>query len=244
MARRKKKTPCPPLALWLVTFSDLVTLLLTFFVLLLTMSSMDQSFITRVTVQPVDVGQLQFKGAGRISIALEAVLELIEEPLEAMNKPQRIKDLLYPDQDLPPDVSRSTLDENLRVLRREDGLALVMTDTLLFPSGGSELDASARQLLDQIVPLLGYANEPVLIAGHTAANEAGQPAGDRGFALSAARAEAVLAHFVRSGLRNEQFSLSAYGDTKPLLVGPDADPAMNRRIESLIRTTRAIGSYS
>ncbi|SKA91081.1 chemotaxis protein MotB [Paucidesulfovibrio gracilis DSM 16080] len=242
MSPRKKKKACPPLALWLVTFSDLVTLLLTFFVLLLTMSSMDQSFITRVTVQPQDAGELNFKGAGRISIALEAVLELIEEPSEAVDKPRRIKDLLYPDQDLPPDVSRSTLNENLRVLERQDGLALVMTDKLLFPEGGSELDDTARQLLDQIIPLLGYANEPVFISGHTDGVEA---EGTEGFALSAARAEAVLAYFVRSGLPDERFSLAAYGDTKPLRAGDEPeDRAMNRRIEILIRTTRAIGSYS
>ena len=35
MARKKQKEVCPPLALWLITFSDLMTLLLTFFVLLL-----------------------------------------------------------------------------------------------------------------------------------------------------------------------------------------------------------------
>lgn len=240
--KRKKRKNCPPLALWLLTFSDLVTLLLTFFVLLLTMSSMDQSFITRVTVQPLDLGLMDAKGGGRISIAMQEVLELIDEPWEVLEKSQRIKDLLYPDQDLPNDVSRSTLDQNLKVLAREDGVALVLTDKLLFPRGGAELDDTARQILDQIIPLMGYANEPVFIAAHTDDNEA--PPAEL-FLLSVQRAEAILAYFVFSGLKNEQFSVAAYGDTKPLFQ-PDSPEhrAANRRIEILIRTSRAIGSYS
>lgn len=240
--KREKKQACAPLALWLVTFSDLVTLLLTFFVLLLTMSSMDQSFVTRVTVSPRDLGLMDYKGAGRISIAPEEVMEIIEDPLEALEKAQRIKDLLYPDQALPDDVSRSTLNENLKVLARDDGVSLVLTDKLLFPRGGSELDQTAREILDQIVPLLGYANEPVFLAAHT--DDAEVPSPQR-FVLSADRVEAVLGYFVRSGLKNEQFSIAAFGDTKPLY--PNDSPehrAANRRIEILIRTNRAIGSYS
>ncbi|MEF2146511.1 MAG: OmpA family protein [Desulfovibrionaceae bacterium] len=242
MARAKKKQKCPPLALWLVTFSDLVTLLLTFFVLLLTMSSMDQSFITRVTVQPLDLGPMESKGAGRISIRMEEVLEMIEEPWEALDKLNRIKDLLYPNEMLPDDISRSTLDENLTVLAREDGVALVLTDKLLFPQGGTELDETARLLLAQIVPMIGYLNEPVRIATYTDDREV--PA-DRLYALSVDRALAVVAFFVESGLRNEQFSLAAYGPTQPIFSNDTPEGrAKNRRIEILVRTTRAIGGYS
>ena len=240
--KRKKRTVCPPLALWLITFSDLVTLLLTFFVLLLTMSSMDQSFITRVTVMPLDLGVMDSKGAGRISIALQEVLELIDEPWEVLDKVERIKDLLYPDENLPNDVSRSTLNENLKVLARDDGVALVLTDKLLFPRGGFELDDTAREILSQVTPLLGYANEPVFISAHTDDTEAPR---EQLFELSARRVEAVLQYFVESGLKNEQFSIAAYGDTKPMYPNDSAaNRAGNRRIEILIRTNRAIGSYS
>ncbi|WP_022661997.1 OmpA/MotB family protein [Paucidesulfovibrio longus] len=240
--KREKRTVCAPLALWLVTFSDLVTLLLTFFVLLLTMSSMDQSFITRVTVMPLDLGVMDSKGAGRISIALQEVLELIDEPWEVLDKVERIKDLLYPDENLPNDVSRSTLNENLKVLARDDGVALVLTDKLLFPRGGYELDDTAREILDQVTPLLGYANEPVFISAHTDDAEAPR---EQLFELSAKRVESVLAYFIESGLRNEQFSIAAYGDTKPMYPNDSGEHrAANRRIEILIRTNRAIGSYS
>ena len=50
MARKKKKKGGEGLAAWLVTFSDLVTLLLTFFVLLLSMASMDRVMLSRMSL--------------------------------------------------------------------------------------------------------------------------------------------------------------------------------------------------
>jgi chemotaxis protein MotB len=134
------------------------------------------------------------------------------------------------------------LNENLKVLARDDGVALVLTDKLLFPRGGFELDDTAREILSQVTPLLGYANEPVFISAHT--DDAEAPP-DQLFELSARRVEAVLQYFIESGLKNEQFSIAAYGDTKRMYPNDsDAHRAANRRIEILIRTNRAIGSYS
>ncbi|MBU1247641.1 MAG: OmpA family protein, partial [Proteobacteria bacterium] len=221
---RKKDPPCPPLALWLVTFSDLVTLLLTFFVLLLTMASMDQSFLTRVTVMPLDMGPMDTKGGGQISIKLMAVLEYMENPWEVMEKQNRIKDLLYPDEVLPDDISKSTLEENMKVLVKDDGVALVFTDKLLFPVGGSELDDSARAILNQILPMLEYMSEPIRISGYADDQEA-QP-----YEVAMDRAIAVLTYYVEQGMANDRFSLSTAGADKPLVTGDsDAARAQNRR---------------
>lgn len=236
---RKKEPGCPPLALWLVTFSDLVTLLLTFFVLLLTMASMDQSFLTRVTVQPLDMGSMDAKGGGHISIAMQEVIEYLENPWEVLDKQNRIKDLLYPDDKLPDDISKSTLSENLKVLAKEDGVALVFTDNLLFPLGRAQLDGAAMSLLDQVYPLLDYMQEPIMISGHASANE------QRPYDVGADRALAVLRYFVDKGMPNDRFTISTAGADKPLYgTQTPGSQEQNRRVEILIRTTRALDSYS
>ncbi|MGE4505776.1 MAG: flagellar motor protein MotB [Desulfovibrionaceae bacterium] len=236
---RKKRQACPPLALWLVTFSDLVTLLLTFFVLLLTMSSMDQSFLTRVTVMPLDLGPMDAKGGGQISISLMEVIEYLENPWEVLEKQKRIKDLLYPDEALPDDISKSTLDENLQVLATDDGVALVFSDRLLFPEGGSQLDDSARSILDQVFPMLDYLQDPIRITGHADDREP-QP-----YEEAAQRALAVLAYLVERGMPDARFSLSSRGADEPMLPGEDdAARARNRRVEILVRTNKALDSYS
>lgn len=241
MLGKKKDPPCPPLALWLVTFSDLVTLLLTFFVLILTMSSMDNAILTRVTLQTADLGLLDKRGSGRVDVKERLIVDLMEKPWEVINKKQRIKDLLFPDDNLPEELSKAELDRNLEVLARPEGVALVFTDQLLFGSGESRLSLQGERLMAGLVPLLLHTAAPVNVSGHTDATDGG---GDP-YALSADRALAVLDFFVDSGVPSRRFSLSAYGSDVPALDerGRPAASAMNRRVEVLLKTARPVGGY-
>ncbi|MGE4553768.1 MAG: flagellar motor protein MotB [Desulfovibrionaceae bacterium] len=233
-----KKQKCPPLALWLLTFSDLTTLLLTFFVLLLTMSSMDQSFITQVTLSTKDLGVLPSKGAGKVSVEAVLVSEIMERPWEVLEKQQRIKDLLFPEEQLPKDVTKSTLDQNMEVLVKDDGVALVLTDKLLFPSGGAGLDDGAKALLDRIRDLLTALNDTVTIAGYADDREPDP------FRISGDRALAVLGYLVSQGVPRERFTLSAYGPYEPLdTADTDQARSRNRRIEILVRTRQPLSGY-
>lgn len=228
---------------WLITFSDLVTLLLTFFVLLLSMSSMDQSFITRVTINPAELGHLTFRGSGRVSAKVRIIAEMIERPWEVLEKKNRLKDLLFPDEVIPPDISKATLAENLKVLAKPEGVALVLTDKLLYPVGSFTLDDSAKILLDQIIPILEYlGNADVNISGYS--DNIGGMNPDN-FELSGLRAISVLEYFVSKGLRNRRFSVSAYGPTYPMVSNETPEGrSQNRRVEILIKTTPFAGNYS
>ncbi|MDK2955444.1 MAG: chemotaxis protein MotB [Desulfovibrionales bacterium] len=240
MAREKKKAEKPK-AMWLVTFSDLVTLLLTFFVLLLSMSSMDQSFITQVTVHTAELGFLTSRGAGRVNAKVKMVSEILERPWEVMEKQNRIKDLLFPDEVLPGDINRKTLDENLEILERPEGVALVLTDKLLFPLGKTELDDSAKKLLAQLIPVINYLTSPVNIAGYSD-NVGGASLSN--FRISEDRALAVLGFFSKFGVPRLQMSVSAYGPFSPIASNDTPEGrAKNRRVEILLRTVPRMGGY-
>lgn len=240
MARKKKET-CPPLALWLVTFSDLVTLLLTFFVLLLTMSSMDNSVLTRVTLSTADLGVLEKRGSGRVNVKERLVVELMEKPWEVLEKKQRIKDLLYPDTTLPEDISKSELNRNIDVLQKPDGVALVFTDQLLFAPGSAELSPRGKYVIEQLVPMMTESDAPINVAGYTDVSDTTQTP----MQLSGDRALSVLTLLVDSGIRPRRFSVSAYGGEFPVLdeAGKPAESDMNRRVEILLKTARPIGGY-
>lgn len=241
MARKKKET-CPPLALWLVTFSDLMTLLLTFFVLLLTMASMDNAILTTVTLTTADLGLLDKRGSGRVNVKDRMVVELMEKPWEVLDKADRIKDLLFPDDILPDEMDKSTLYDNLDVLARQNGVALVFTSDILFEAGGSRLSDGGKFLIGRLVPMLTQTNAPINVAGHTDRTEG---TGDM-YELSGDRALAVIAYLVELGVPNKRFTLSAYGDHFPVvdeLGRPVADSARNRRVEILLKTALPIGGY-
>lgn len=232
----------PPKDAWMITFSDLMTLLLTFFVLLLSMSSMDRSFLSRVTVFSSDVSIMTERGAGRIPTTMQIVIELLENPREAVRKQQRIKDLLFPDDIMPSDIDRATLDENLQILARDEGVALVLSDKLLFEMGQTTLKPSAGPILERIGDVLAYMTAPVDVAGHS---DSVGGRSEANYALSETRALGVLGFFVRFGLDGRRLSVSAYGPDQPLVEGDGkAVWDKNRRVEILVKTTPSIGAYS
>jgi len=240
MARREKKEASGPSQGWLVTFGDMITLLLTFFVLLLTMASMDQSFLTRVSVFSKDIGFLTSRGAGKVPSRIRLVVELMERPQDVLLNKDRIKDLLFPDEVLPKEIDRKTLDENLKILERPEGVALVLTDKLLFEPGGSQLSTASEALLTQVAHLITLLNVPVNVAGFSDAT--GER--DENFLLSAERAQSVLRYLLGQRLDPLLFSISAYGPNLPLVQDEGADHAQNRRVEILVKTQQPLGSYS
>ncbi len=219
----------------MVTFSDLMTLLLTFFVLLLSMSSMDKSVVMEVaSFFKHNVSQLTTPGATRIETRYELLQKLLKNPLDAINKPQRIKDLLFPDEVLPPDISRSTLDKNLMVLKRPEGVALVLTDKLLFPLGQTSLTTTGKALVHEMGRFLMATDSSVNIAGYTDSIPGGRT---DNYEIAARRAMSVLRSFLGMGMRSQRFSVSGYGPHFP--IADNATPegrAKNRRIEILVKT--------
>jgi chemotaxis protein MotB len=220
----------------MVTFADLMTLLLAFFVLILSMSSMDRSILRDVVSHFAgSMGLAPKKGAGRVETRFSFIQEAIDNPVRALENPQRMKDLLFPDDVLPEGMARSTLNENLQILARPEGLALVLSDGLLFASGGSELRAESRKLLTEFARFLASTTMPVNVSGYT---DNVQGASKDNYVLSMERAMSVLRFFLEFGFDPGRFSVSAYGEAFPL--GDNDTPegrVKNRRVEILLKTT-------
>ena len=240
MRKRTKKTSEGG-AGWLVTFSDLMTLLLTFFVLLLSMSSMDTTTITRISAALSLVAHADPENAGRIPERIQEVVELLRDPENAFEKQQRIKDLLFPYDILPPEVTTGDIEENIRILEHPEGVVIVLTDGLVFEPNSSTLDGKGKKLLELLYPVIVAVNTDVNISGFT---DNIPPQGISNDDLSALRALAVLEHFLHGNLKPDRFSVSGYGADKPM-YGNDTEEnrAKNRRVEILIKTAKAVGRY-
>ena len=234
MARKKKKSKPPLEAKWMVTFADMVTILLVFFILLLTMASLDREIVRDIiTVFQDDVAFLSPRSYGRLPDEYVIMEELLEKPWEVLKKQNRIKDLLFPDDVLPPEISRSTLEENLEILIRDEGIALMLADDMLFPFGQTTLNDPARQILSQLVPLIKAWTTSVNIAGYTD-NIPGIHMDNYEFA--AERAMAVTEYMIINGVNQERLSVSAYGPHFPVASNENEQGrAKNRRVEILLK---------
>ncbi|MFP4212530.1 MAG: flagellar motor protein MotB [Desulfohalobiaceae bacterium] len=227
---------------WLVTFSDLVTLLLTFFVLLLSMSTLDIKVITvAFTDFQARVDFLQSKDSARAETSIELVTEMLENPWEALQKQDRIKDLLFPEEALPQEMLRSTLEENLEILERPEGVALVLNDQILFKPGSSQLQESGLEILDRLGRVILSTSAPVNISGHT--DDTTAP-GVNNYRLSSRRAMSVLEVFLGQGINPDRFSISGYGPDRPIASNQNPEGRQkNRRVEILLKTKPHVQTY-
>ncbi len=241
MARREKKAKKESGAAWLVTFSDLMTLLLTFFVLLLSMSSMDSTTITRISAHMRSLSQIELSGPGRIPERIKLVVKLIKDPRNVLEKKNRIKDLLFPLDLLPPEMSSSDLEKNIAILEHPEGVVIVLTEGLLFAKGSAKLDDKGKKLVAVLTPVMQSVNADINISGHSDAT-AGKD--KKAYDLSLARALAVLEQLLQAEIPPDRFSVSGYGPDKPMYANDTEEgQARNRRVELLVKTTARVGSY-
>ncbi len=241
MARRKKRGGGGGGEGWLVTFSDLMTLLLTFFVLLLSMASMDTTTITRISAFSKGTSHIDLSGPGRVPERVELLTAMLKDPKNILEKMNRIKDLLFPLDILPKELSKGELDKNLSILEHPEGVVIVLTDSLLFAEGSPILDEKGGKLIDALTPVIHAVNADVNISGYTDTTPGRAISNDD---LSAMRALSVLERFLQAGMQAGRFSVSGYGPDKPMFTNDTPEGRRrNRRVELLVKTTPRVGSY-
>lgn len=241
MARKKKKGEAVKTA-WLITYADVMTLLLTFFVLLLSMSSMDTPLLARITVTRDDISPIAHAGRGRVPDKIQLLLEMVQDPAAITDNRDRIKDLLFPNEILPKELTPGTLEENLRILAHPEGVVIVLNEGVLFDPGAYALTPSGKGLLHGLVPFLHYTAADVNIAGHTDDTE--EATGMDKHELSGRRALSVLEFFLQEKFPASRFSVSGYGPDKPLEPNTsEKNRKANRRVEILVKTSQWLGRY-
>jgi chemotaxis protein MotB len=239
MARdRRKPQPAgitqPP---WLITYSDLMTLLLTFFVLLVAISVIDE----RRRVMAV--------GSVAGSFGQEQGTATPRDPADGRPVPG-----IAPVGDAPPrgrDLTplREMLWEEAErdINYQENGYIQIFSinDEVLFRSGATELSERGAALLARVAPVLRGVEHPVLIAGHAspARDEEGILFRLRGddralpspWRLSLGRATAVYRKLADLGVPRGRMLMEAHGDTRPRFdnQAPDGRRA-NRRVEIVL----------
>jgi chemotaxis protein MotB len=226
---------------WLPTFSDMMTLLLAFFVLLLSMSGLDGASLARISAWMRDPAA----GGGAYGGNADTLVAGI---VKAPSDPAGYRALLNAAGVGPP--SGLTYDAGVGadgiVLEHREGVVIVLTDTLLFRPGSALLEPSGKTLLDALTPAIKVLDAEVNISGHTDSGPAQEvPDPQPLYELSWFRAAAALEHFLQEGVRAERVSVSAYGPDKAMY--PNDTPEgrrKNRRLEILVKTAPRAASFS
>ena len=210
---------------WLVTYSDMVTLLMVFFIVLYTMTpGIDQSqFDNFISYFQSSVGVIKNN-----SVVRQKTQDKDEYRKEIVEQWSVVEDF----------VERLKLDNQVDIEQVEEGIKVTLGDSLTFNSGSSDLLPTAERVLEQIAGVFTDEVAETEVQGHTDTDPVASSSYYRSnWHLGAARGVSVLKFIQeRSNLEPERYKASSFGEFRPIAENTTLEgKRKNRRVEIYVR---------
>ena len=241
---------------WLITYADMITLLMAFFIMLFTMSQLDlakfkefqQGFASQVSNEKInlvaDGGQGVLDGG---MTAQEDLLERAEQVLNQQAKEDQARQverdhLLEVEKEFVERVRAAGLAHKVGFRLEQRGLIVsIVSDDVLFEVGSADLRSDGRKVLDGLGGVLRDMPNHVAVEGHTDnVPISGGPYQDN-WVLSTARATSVLSYLLADkAVPPSRASAAGYADQRPVRTNrSEQGRAANRRVEIVILSSNA-----
>ncbi|MCG0277333.1 MAG: OmpA family protein [Thermanaeromonas sp.] len=230
---------------WLLTYSDLITLLMIFFVVMYAISDTNSKklaalahSLTQALIGSPPSGIFQESGSSIVP-EMSGVLYVPQENAGSGSEQGEgagSHSLERVAQELGKLVAASGLGQQIMISQEERGVVVRMAETVLFPKGSAELTPKARELITQVGKMLAPLPNYLRIEGHTDNLPVHNINFRTNWELAAARALTVLHVLVdESGISPERLSATSYGEFRPLVPNDsEANMARNRRVDIVI----------
>ena len=226
---------------WIVTFADMMTLILVFFILLYTLADFeDEAYKEMVeSVQVLDgegnqISVIDFATRrGRNPEPLKVVEDMLgmnpgADPVENL-KPALVSEM-------ESMIDNTDLADSVALAYNGDQINLQIDGRYLFDSGRAELKDRARFIFANLGQMFrDHADYRIAIRGHTDDRNIQTSQFPSNWELSAVRATTVLRFFIQQGIDPERMTATGYADYLPLVDNNSAENrARNRRVEFVL----------
>lgn len=210
----------PEAPLWMITYADMVTLLLTFFILYYSIASVNLEKFKEAIL-----------GEESASIGLLELLDSIDVK-ESIQSLTGLKS-----GDILADIKNVVKEQSsLEVAVRDAKVVVQVPGGTLFLPGSADLQKAGLPVLNEVIRVLQkYPDYQVNIRGHTDDTPISSERFPTNWELSAARATAVLRHFIDRSIDPEDLTATGFADTFPLVSNAtEAGREKNRRVEIVL----------
>ena len=196
---------------WLVSYADMMTLLMGFFALMASMSKPDQKQMEIVKQSAVK----QFGGH-------------YEQPYKQL------------EQNLKKVIASNGLDKQVQVEASYDGVTMTFTGTLFFDSGDYKVKPEAVSIVTKLASTIQKEakNYDIKVEGHTDDAPITHPIISSNWELSGIRAARIAQVFETQGFQKKQLTLMGWGETKP--VAPNENPDGSANAENRTKNRRVV----
>jgi chemotaxis protein MotB len=212
----------------MATYADMVTLLLTFFVLLLSFASIEQQkFAVAMTSLRGALGVMNSRQGVAIPISNMPMFQIGRGRVDLVVEQQV--------QSIMEHVREHDMMELLQAHQNRDFLHFNISEPLLFETGQAEIKAEANAILAAIAEILIPLPFEVRIEGHTDNIPISTARFPSNWELSYARSLALTSRFIEHGVAPARFQVIGYGEFRPMADNTTAQGrAINRRVEIFV----------
>lgn len=219
---------------WLLTYSDMITLMMVFFVMLFSTAQIDLAKYRRVAESlqrafgrsdAIIVPISQEEGGAWESEYTRPVL--IEAP-SASYGPTDVS------AELGDAIARAGIAAQVSVRTHIEGVIISLSEDLIFPPGSAELQPKGMKALDDIAAVLHTMPNAVRVEGHTDDRPTNNPDYPTNWELSTARAVSIVRYLVEKGISPTRLSAAGMAEYQPLVPNDTAEQRMLNRRANLV----------
>ena len=232
---------------WLLTYSDLITLLMIFFVIMYASSTVNATKYKQLSKSLNAAFDGGGGGSGGKSIIGDqsgvSVLDSggkAADKTTAANKKSEENKMDAIKQNVDSYLKKNGLNNSVSTKIDERGLAVTLNSTLLFDVGKSDVIKTSTKKLISIGKMLNHVNNYIRIEGHTDSTPISNNEFSSNWQLSAIRATNVTELLVsQSGINPKRISAVAYGENRPVADNnTKIGKAKNRTVDIIILSSQ------
>lgn len=220
---------------WLLTYADLITLLLGLFVILYAMSKIDTEKYSQVVAALGGV----FGSPEATSVKLR-VVDVVKTLPEFYRERARIE------AEIRKGLNLAAKSLPISITQDERGVTVHLQEQLLFASGSADLKATSLETLDQLAEVLKKMTNDIRVEGHTDNVPISTAAFPSNWHLSVGRALNVGYYLIeKHGMTADKVSVVGYSEYRPMLPNTsEENRARNRRVDIVIVAESAMKGNS
>lgn len=249
MARRRRPQEEHNRERWLVSYADFITLLFAFFVVMYSISSVNEGKYKVLSESMLGIFSAPQRSLEPIQVGAQETVPLpVVESLDL--SAAQGGDLSNAPAGTPLDQMSEQLGRRLAELisdglvtihQTADWVELSLSDRLLFPSGGAVPNDEALILVDEIAAILSPYPNAVMVEGFTDNVPISTSLYPSNWELSTARAAAVVRLLIMNGISPDRLVAIGYGEHRPVASNDTAEGRQrNRRVVLRIAKDSAV----
>ncbi len=239
MGRRGGREPekAPNHERWLITYADLITLLMIFFILMYTISNVNSKKFAELSASLSEA--LVGNNSGFFIGEAPGPVQVSGKVVTAAGKVAEQKAMQDAAEKIQGMLKEKGLSGKVQVGLEERGLVVSLKETLLFVRGSAEVNPASREVIRKIGEVLLTMGNAIKVEGHTCDLPINTAQFPSNWELSTTRATNVVKLLIAEvNFPPKRLSAAGFGEFRPLVPNTaEANRQQNRRVDIVVLKT-------